>query len=143
MLDPARGECFTAVRGGSALLDGSLVMGSTQPVLTGALVATGFGYDPAVRAIQGQVLARLLPIARDVRRAGAAAIDLCWCACGRVDAYYERGVKHWDVAAGGLIASCAGLTVMPLPATDDLPSGVVVGAAGDGRRVVRARLVVS
>jgi myo-inositol-1(or 4)-monophosphatase len=94
--------------------------------VTGALIATGFGYDPAVRARQGDVVARVLPVARDVRRAGSAAIDICWTACGRLDAYYERGVKHWDVAAGGLVAQCAGLAVRPLAATGELPSGVVI-----------------
>ena len=49
-----------------------------------------------------------------------------WCAAGRVDAYYERGVKHWDVAAGGLIATCAGLSVRRLEASPDLPDGIVV-----------------
>ena len=48
---------------------------------------------------------------RDIRRYGAAALDLCWVACGRLDAYYEVGIQHWDVAAGGLIASEAGAHV--------------------------------
>ena len=126
VLDPARGEAFTAVRGGPPLLDGVQVCASSQESVAGALIATGFGYDPAVRRLQGEVLARILPVVRDVRRAGAAAIDICWCACGRVDAYYERGIKHWDVAAGGLIAERAGLSVRPLPATDSLPNGLVI-----------------
>ncbi|MHB8690322.1 MAG: inositol monophosphatase family protein [Solirubrobacteraceae bacterium] len=130
VLDPVRGECFSAVRGGPAMVSGSPVTVSTQPTLAGALVATGFGYDPDVRARQAAVLATVLPIARDVRRAGAAALDLAWCACGRLDAYYERGVKHWDVAAGSLIAQRAGLLVRSLAAADGLPDGVVVGPPG-------------
>ena len=60
---------------------------------------------------------------RDIRRAGAAALDLAWCACGRYDAYYERGVKPWDHAAGGLIAARAGLEVRPLEAGARTPRG--------------------
>jgi myo-inositol-1(or 4)-monophosphatase len=61
---------------------------------------------------------------------GAAALDLAWCACGRFDAYYERGVQPWDVAAGSLIASRAGLQVRELPATEADAAGVVVAPAG-------------
>jgi myo-inositol-1(or 4)-monophosphatase len=129
VLDPCRGECFSAVRGSQASLDGSVISGSSHASVQGALVGTGFSYDPAVRARQASVVGRVLPVARDVRRAGAAALDLAWCACGRLDAYYERGVKHWDVAAGGLIASCAGLSVRTLPAAPGLPDGVVVASA--------------
>ena len=69
-------------------------------MLSQALVATGFGYDSTVRGRQAEVLVRVLPRVRDIRRAGAAAIDLAWCACGRVDAYFERGIHTWDVVAG-------------------------------------------
>jgi myo-inositol-1(or 4)-monophosphatase len=129
VLDPLRDECFSAIRGGPATLADAVVHASSHASVAGALIATGFGYEPGVRAAQGEVVARVLPVARDVRRAGAAALDLCWCACGRLDAYYERGVKRWDVAAGGLIAACAGLSVRQLPAVDGLPDGVVVAPA--------------
>ena len=76
--------------------------------LATALVATGFGYDAGVRAQQAAIVARLLPRVRDVRRLGAAALDLAWVAAGRYDGYFERGVKHWDVAAGALICARAG-----------------------------------
>jgi myo-inositol-1(or 4)-monophosphatase len=74
-------------------------------------VATGFSYDAAARGRQAADLAELIPSVRDVRRAGAAALDLCWVALGRVDLYYERGIQPWDWAAGGLIASEAGAQV--------------------------------
>jgi myo-inositol-1(or 4)-monophosphatase len=89
------------------------------------MVATGFGYDAALRARQAAVVARVLPRVRDIRRAGAAAIDLAWVACGRYDAYYERGLQAWDLAAGGLVATRAGLEVRELAATDEDPPGVV------------------
>ncbi len=130
VLDPVRGECFAAVRGGPPTLDGEPIRGSSRDGLEQALVATGFGYDPDVRARQAAVAARVLPRARDLRRAGAAALDLCWTACGRYDAYYERGVKHWDVAAGALIAERAGLTVRTLAAADGDPAGIVVAPPG-------------
>ena len=109
--DTGRGELFEAVRGGGARLDGRPIgVGSTTDLAT-ALVATGFGYDAGRRAAQGEVLRRVLPSVRDIRRFGAAAIDLCWVACGRFDAYYERGLAPWDLAAGGLIAREAGAVV--------------------------------
>ena len=67
---------------------------------------------------------------RDIRRVGAAALDLCWAACGRFDAYYERGLNPWDIAAGGLIAARAGLEVRDLPARGDEPAGTVAAPAG-------------
>ena len=63
------------------------------------------------RALQAVETGRLLPQIRDIRRAGAAALDLCWIACGRLDAYVERGLQEWDLAAGGLIAREAGARV--------------------------------
>lgn len=76
-----------------------------------ALVGTGFAYDAGVRAEQGRVVAELLPRVRDIRRCGSAALDLCMLATGRLDAYYERGLKYWDHAAGALIAAEAGAVV--------------------------------
>ncbi|AWH92017.1 inositol monophosphatase family protein [Dietzia lutea] len=76
-----------------------------------ALVGTGFAYDAGMRAEQGRVVAELLPRVRDIRRCGSAALDLCMLAAGRLDAYYERGLKPWDHAAGALIAAEAGAVV--------------------------------
>ncbi len=118
VLDPIRDECFAATRSGPPALNGSPVRASERTDLSTAMVATGFGYDATVRARQATVLARVLPRVRDIRRGGAAALDLAWCACGRFDAYYERGVHHWDVAAGGLLAARAGLELRELAATE-------------------------
>jgi myo-inositol-1(or 4)-monophosphatase len=76
-----------------------------------ALVATGFGYTAERRTVQGEVVAALLPLIRDIRRNGAASVDLCAVAASRVDAYYERGLNYWDYAAGALIAAEAGAVV--------------------------------
>jgi myo-inositol-1(or 4)-monophosphatase len=124
--DPVRDELWAARRDGPATLDGRAVHGSGRGELASALVATGFGYDAGVRAAQAATVARLLPHVRDIRRFGAAALDLAWCAAGRFDAYYERGINHWDIAAGGLICSRAGLSVRPLAATPPTGRGILV-----------------
>ena len=126
VLDLVRDECFAAVRSGASVLNGEPIRGSSRDELATAMVATGFGYDAPVRERQAAVVARLLPRVRDIRRVGAAALDLAWCACGRFDAYYERGVKPWDVAAGALICSRVGLEVRDLPASGDDPAGLLV-----------------
>jgi myo-inositol-1(or 4)-monophosphatase len=127
VLDPVRGETFTATRGGPACLNGTQIAASGADELATALVATGFAYEAAVRRRQAEVLVRVLPAVRDIRRAGAAALDLAWLACGRYDAYWERGVKPWDIAAGGLIAERAGLLVQRLEESDDGPAGIIAG----------------
>ena len=88
--------------------------GSPRDGLDQTLLATGFGYDPARRAHQGAVLAGLITRVRDIRRFGAAALDLCMAADGMVDAYFEKGLNAWDHAAGGLVATEAGLRVSGL-----------------------------
>ena len=125
VLDPVRGEEFSATRSGPAQLDGVEITGTDHQELSTALVATGFAYAAEVRARQAEILARLLPQVRDIRRAGAAALDLAWCACGRHDAYWERGVKPWDIAAGGLIAARAGLDLVLLPEARGDPVGLL------------------
>ena len=113
--DPLRGETFAAARGRGALLDGRPIAVSGAERLDSALIGTGFGYAAERRAEQAEVAARVLPRVRDIRRAGAAALDLCMVACGRLDGYYERGLNAWDWSAGSLIASEAGAAVLPLP----------------------------
>ena len=129
VLDPLRDECFASTRSGEATLNGEPIRRQPRPGgLELSMIATGFGYDARVRARQAEVLARVLPRVRDIRRVGAAALDLCWCACGRFDAYYERGLNPWDMAAGALIASRAGLEVRELPPVGGDAAGVVVAS---------------
>ena len=123
--DPVRGETFSATRDGPATVNGQRIAGSACDELASALVATGFAYDSVVRAGQAAVLQRVLPRVRDVRRAGSAALDLAWTACGRHDAYYERGLNAWDWAAGALLCARAGLTVRSLPPDGRLPEGLL------------------
>ena len=127
VFDPLRDECFTATADGPARLNGA-ELAPREPVgLDQALVATGFAYDAGVRAEQVRIVAELVPRARDIRRLGSAALDLAWVAAGRYDAYFERTVQPWDVAAGALVCRRAGLEVRDLPARDGLPYGVCAG----------------
>ncbi|HWS32605.1 MAG TPA: inositol monophosphatase family protein [Actinoplanes sp.] len=114
VINAATGDEWTATRGGGAWRAGRRLSGSTRTTLDQTLVGTGFGYDARRRAHQGAVLARLITRVRDIRRFGAAALDLCQAAEGSLDAYFEKGLNLWDHAAGGLIATEAGLVVAGL-----------------------------
>ncbi|MFV2100223.1 inositol monophosphatase family protein [Micromonospora sp. LOL_024] len=123
------GEEWTATADGGAWRDGRRLRCSTETDLGQALVVTGFGYDSARRAHQARVLAELIPHVRDIRRLGAAAVDLCLVAEGRADAYYEKGLAAWDQAAGGLVASEAGLRVGGLDGLVAGPDMVIAAPA--------------
>ena len=132
IFDPCREEMWAATSDGEATLNGIAVRSSMRTELATAMVSTGFFYDAAVRAEQARVLANLVPRVRDIRRFGSAALDLAWTAAGRYDAYFERGTKLWDVAAGTLICERAGLRVVDLPEVPGrtpLPPGVLVAPA--------------
>jgi len=129
--DANRDELFTATReGAAALVSPAGVVELVGPQrgmdLGSAMVATGLAYDASVRRAQAKVLQRLAPRVRDIRRFGSAALDLTWTAAGRYDAYFERTVKQWDVAAGALICERAGLRLLELPVHEDLPWGILV-----------------
>lgn len=135
VINPRTDEIFHArVDGGAHLLtahDSVPLRVSAVQDLGGALLATGFAYDREVRAGQAAVLADVLPRVRDVRRMGAAALDLCYVAAGRVDGYWETGVQAWDVAAGMLVVTEAGGHVSGATA-GCAPSSELVVAAGPG-----------
>lgn len=128
VLDPLRSEEVAATRSGPLLLDAEPFAPRGREradTLDVALIATGFAYDAAVRARQVEVVGPLLPRVRDVRRGGSAAMDLAWTALGRCDAYFERGVKEWDVAAGALACARAGLELHELPPAGGMPAGLL------------------
>ena len=126
--DVVHDELFAATRGGGATRDGVPIRASDQCDLALSLVSTGFAYDAARRAAQAATLVHVLPRVRDLRRFGAAAVDLCSVACGRVDAHFERGLFVWDLAAGELIASEAGAVVTDFDG-GPAQAGSVVAAA--------------
>lgn len=113
VVDALPGDTFAATRGGGATRNGAPIACRPADDLADALCATGFAYDPERRRRQAEVLVQVLPRIRDVRRMGAAAVDLCSVACGRIDAYWEKGLGPWDLAAGSLIATEAGALVEP------------------------------
>jgi myo-inositol-1(or 4)-monophosphatase len=116
VLNPAIGELFTGSRGeGAALSRGG---GPDEPIrvadpvaLELALINTGFAYAAGTRGKQGEVVTRMLPKVRDIRRFGTASLDLCMVASGRTNAYFERTLSPWDHAAGAIIAREAGAIV--------------------------------
>ena len=126
VFDPVDGECFSAQRGAGATLNERPIRVNGCRTLERAMVATGFSYEAERRAEQASLLVELLPRIRDVRRAGAAALDLAYVAAGRVDAYYERGLQLWDEAAGRLLVTEAGGALADL---DGEPHGVVAAAS--------------
>jgi myo-inositol-1(or 4)-monophosphatase len=127
------GEVFSAALGGGAHLhrDGVSIALRCNAIqeLSMALVGTGFAYSPERRRQQAEVLMRLLPEVRDVRRIGSCALDLCMVAAGRLDAYYELGVNVWDWSAGALIAEEAGASLV-LPEVDEGDTLIVAAAPG-------------
>ena len=126
--DPVRPELFSAVRAGGATLNGEPIHVTGRTELAQAMVATGFSYEAERRAGQAELLLRVLPRVRDIRRLGAAALDLCLVAAGRVDAFYERGLNRWDEAAGRLIVEEAGGVVRDL---EGEPAGIVDAGSGE------------
>ncbi|WP_407540116.1 inositol monophosphatase family protein [Deinococcus radiomollis] len=128
--DATRGELFTATHSGAALLNGQPIQVSGTPSLsTPALLSTGFPYDPGDSRNLG-LLGRLLAMGVPVRRPGAAALDLCYVACGRLDGYWELGLKPWDSAAGALIVSRAGGRVTDEQGTERSDAPVIVASNG-------------
>lgn len=109
--DVVRDEIFSAAAGQGARRNGHEIHASSVAILAEALVTTGFAYTANQRAEEAVVFSRVLPKARDVRCFGSAALHLSWVSCGRVDAFYERGLNEWDVAAGALLATEAGALV--------------------------------
>lgn len=128
--DPLHGDLFSAAAGRGATRNGDALRRGPAPPLEHMLVATGFGYAPERRARQATTLATVLPRVRDIRRMGAAAVDLCSVALGRVDAFYERGLAHWDRAGGVLIAREAGCRVGDLRGGDG-SDGFILAAPPD------------
>lgn len=137
--DPVRDETFTAERGRGAAVDGRSIHVGQRTEMERALIGTGFAYDARARKIQAEIVARVLPRARDIRRAGSAALDLAALAAGRLDGFYEAPMERWDKAAGVLIVREAGGLVTELAAPYDLSPGVI--AANPALHAQLARLV--
>jgi myo-inositol-1(or 4)-monophosphatase len=108
---PFLGELFHATCGGGAYLNDERINVRDVTAVAQALIGTGFPYDRSAAEVLGERLSRVLSQCRDIRRLGAASLDLCWVACGRLDAFYESGLNPWDGVAGIVIVREAGGSV--------------------------------
>ena len=129
--DPMRDELFTAERGGGAQRDGKRLRVSGRKGLDGALIGTGFPFKAEEHLDAYLATFRaLFPLVADVRRAGSAALDLAWVACGRLDGFWEIGLSEWDTAAGALLIREAGGLVSDFSGGEEyLQSGNVVAGS--------------
>lgn len=119
---------WSAIRSQGATYNGKKIKCNDPVTLDRALISTGFAYDLDLRRNQGKTIANLLPLIRDLRRNGAAAVDLCYVAMGAIDGYFESALKEWDLAAGGLIATEAGAVLSGRAGGE--PNGELVVCAG-------------
>lgn len=131
VVSPLHHDVFTAVRGAGAHRNDRPIRCAAPVPTDRSVVATGFGYDPARRLAQAEVLTRVLPRIADIRRGGAAAIDLCWVGAGRLDGYWEVGLNHWDHAAGALVASEAGARCAALDGAAPSEASILAAPPGN------------
>ncbi|MCX2953335.1 inositol monophosphatase family protein [Lentzea sp. NEAU-D7] len=129
VFEPATGRMWTAARGYGSFLDGSPLRVSATTELSLSLLGYGFAYRPERRQRQADTWAGMSTRVRDMRRAGAASLDLCSVAAGRLDAYAEHGLGRWDWAAGGLVASEAGAVVRLPGSSPELGQDATFAAA--------------
>ena len=134
--DVHRDETYSAHIDGGARRDGNPIAPSDADRLDQSLVGTGFSYDAELRRLQASTLSEVLPRCRDIRCMGSAALNLCWIACGRLDAYFERDLKTYDYAAGALIAAEAGADVQ-LPDGSDLTLATAPGISEPFGQLIR------
>jgi len=133
---PALGEMFTAYRGGGAFLNGKKIHVRDNAQLSDALVCTGFSYHVHQRTQHAQRVAQMVSHIRDIRRLGAAAIDLCFVACGRYDAYFEEHLHSWDLVAGQIIATEAGAVTTDFAGNEVTPAQVLCAQPGVQQQLI-------
>ena len=127
--DPVRDDLFTASRGGGARLNGRRLRVGQCPHISKALLAIGYPHNTGPEGLDNyfKMLKDLTLEGAGLRRLGAATLDLCYVACGRVDGYFESGIHPWDIAAGSLIAKEAGAFVTDFAGGEDyLKQGKIV-----------------
>ena len=134
---PALGDMFTAARGEGATLNGNRISVRENTVLSDALVCTGFSYHVSQREVHARRVATMVGQIRDIRRFGAAAIDLCFVACGRLDAYFEEHLNSWDLVAGQVIATEAGAFVTNFSGDTVTPQEVLATQPGVQKALIR------
>jgi myo-inositol-1(or 4)-monophosphatase len=148
---PGLGMMVSAVRGAGARWHdpggARSLKASAQHSVGEALIGTGFSYRPEQRSMQGRCVAEVIPYLRDIRRAGAASVDLCWVGAGLLDGYFEQGLHIWDFAAGALIVEEAGGVITTMKGesvwTDDVNGeerGTIIASAPGIHEQLRALL---
>ncbi|MDO5681510.1 MAG: inositol monophosphatase family protein [Propionibacteriaceae bacterium] len=140
VVNPVTQEVYAASADGGATLNGRALRVSDRADLASALVATGFGYAATRRRHQAEVVLSMITQVRDIRRMGAASLDLCGVAAGRLDGYWERGLQPWDHAAGALIAREAGAVVGGLAPDSREGAAMTVAATPGITAALRAAL---
>lgn len=133
---PALGEMFTGIRGEGAWLNGTPIGVRQNNDLSDALVCTGFSYRVHERGAHAARVAQMVTHIRDIRRFGAAAIDLCFVACGRYDAYFEEHLHSWDLIAGQVIATEAGALVTNYAGSSVTPAQVLASQPGIQQQLI-------
>lgn len=136
VFDVPHDRCWRAWLGGGAWREDQAIHVGPERPLAQCLVGTGFGYAVARRVVQAEVLTTVLPQVADIRRIGAASLDLCRLAVGEFDAMYERGMQPWDHAAGGLIVREAGGVVMGLRGREADDQMLVAGTKASAEAMV-------
>lgn len=135
--DPVKRETFAAVRGRGATLSGAPIRVTDVAELADAMLATGFAYDPGVRAQNLALFPKLAQGAQGVRRMGSAALDLAYVAAGRIEGYWELGLSRWDIAAGVLLVREAGGVVSAIDGeADPLETGTLVAGGASVQRLL-------
>jgi fructose-1,6-bisphosphatase/inositol monophosphatase family enzyme len=134
---PALRDMFTAARGEGATLNGDRISVRENTVLSDALVCTGFSYHVSQREAHARRVATMVGQIRDIRRFGAAAIDLCFVACGRLDAYFEEHLNSWDLIAGQVIATEAGALVTDYSGDTATPQEVLASQPGVQKALIQ------
>jgi myo-inositol-1(or 4)-monophosphatase len=133
---PSIRRTWSAARDSGAWLNGAPIFCNDPVNLESSLISTGFSYSADERSLQGEVVQKLVSKIRDIRRSGAAAVDLCYVASGSLDGYFERGLNPWDIAAGELIVREAGGVVSNLTGGDASHEMTIAGGAA-----IHARLL--
>lgn len=130
VFDPIRDEMFTATRGSGAYLNKERIRVSQRTELDGAILATAFPFRKREHMpVYMEMFNEIWEQAEDFRRAGTASLDLAWTAAGRVDGYFEIGLKPWDVSAGALLVREAGGVVNDFAGKDDVENSDSIVAA--------------
>ena len=127
---PALADMFSAARGAGATLNDLPIAVRDNTDITDALICTGFSYRVHEREHHAKRVADMVMKVRDIRRFGAAAIDLCFVACGRLDAYFEEHLHSWDLVAGQIIATEAGAKISDYEGNPVTPQQVLVSTPG-------------